>query len=210
PTDESLNFDIDGEKDKSVSTKMEKMLLGFTNTMTPDHPSPKIFPAFRDHKGVESTYTDIFNKENFFNPDDFAIADHHFSGEFDEYGQFSGNVNIYQEEEYPHKIPWSGNSYKKTECGPFRINVAYLQGELKQSIIDAENHSRLISKTNRHGGLYLYKDNIRILPYGNSDYDWLDIERNRTKSASYYFFSFRRMFGVIDITSELNEKLKIG
>lgn len=207
PTDESLNFDIDGEKDKSVSTKMEKMLLGFTNTMTPDHPSPKIFPAFRDHKGVESTYADIFNKENFFNPDDFAIADHHFSGEFDEYGQFSGNVNIYQEEEYPHKIPWSGNSYKKTECGPFRINVAYLQGELKQSIIDAENHSRLISKTNRHGGLYLYKDNIRILPYGNSDYDWLDIERNRTKSASYYFFSFRRMFGVIDITSELNEKL---
>lgn len=207
PTDESLNFDIDGEKDKSVSTKIEKMLLGFTNTMTPDHPLPKIRTSFRDHKGLENTYTDIFNKENFFNPNDFAIADHHFSGEFDEYGQFSGKVNIYQVEEFTHKIPWSGNNYKKIECGPFKINVAYLQGDLKQSIIAAENHTRLIAKTNRHGGLYLYKDSIRILPYGNSDYDWLDIERNRTKSASYYFFSFRRMFGVLDISSQLNYKL---
>jgi signal transduction histidine kinase len=207
PTDESLNFDIDGEKDKSVSTKMEKMLLGFTNTMTPDHPTPKILPAFRDYKGIENTYTDIFNKENFFNPEDFRIADHHFSGEFDEYGQFSGNVNVYKVEDYSHKIPWSGNNYKKTECGPFKINVAYLQGELKQSIIDAENHSRLIAKTNRQGGLYLYKDNIRILPYGNSDNDWLDIEKNRAKSASFYFFNARRMFGVIDISSELNQKL---
>lgn len=207
PTDESLNFDIDGEKDKSVSTKMEKMLLGFTNTMTPNHPTPKILPAFRDYKGIENTYTDIFNKENFFNPEDFRIADHHFSGEFDEYGQFSGNVNVYKVEDYSHKILWSGNNYQKTECGPFKINVAYLQGELKQSIIDAENHSRLIAKTNRQGGLYLYKDNIRILPYGNSDNDWLDIEKNRAKSASFYFFNARRMFGVIDISSELNQKL---
>ena len=207
PTDESLNFDIDGEKDKTVSTKMEKMLLGFTNTMTPNYPIPKILPAFRDYKGVENTYTDLFNKENFFNPDDFEIADHHFSGRFDEYGQFLGNVNVYKIKDFSHKIPWSGNNYKKTECGPFKINVAYLQGELKQSIIDAENHSRLVAKTNRQGGLYLYKDNIRILPYGNSDNDWLDIEKNRAKSASFYFFNARRMFGVIDITSEFNEKL---
>lgn len=207
PIDESLNSDIDGEKDKGVSTKIEKMLLGFTNTMTPNHPRPNITPAFRDYSSADGTYKDIFNKENFFTPEDFSIADHHFSGTFDEFGQFQGNVNIYQIEDFQHKIPWSGNNFKKTECGSFKINVAYLQGDLKQSIIDSESHNRLIAKTNMHGGLYLYKDNIRILPYGNSDYDWLDIERNRTKSASYYFFSFRRMFGVIDISKELNEKL---
>ena len=209
PVDESMNSDIDGEKDKSVATKIEKMLVGFTNTMTPDHPKPLIIPAFRDYKGSDNkTYENIFDPEQFFAPSDFEITDHHFSGTFDGYGQFQGKINVYQIEESDHKIPWSGNNFRKTECGPFTINVGYVQGQLNHSIIDSENHARLIAKTNKHGGLYLYKDNIRILPYGNSDYDWLDIERNRTKSASFYFFSFRRMFGVIDISKEFNDTLK--
>ena len=208
PVDESLNSDIDGNKDKTVSTKMEKMLLGFTNTMTPDHPEPQIDVAFRDYKSDDGTYNNIFDKDHFFTPDDFMLADHHFSGTFDEYGQFQGKINIYQDQEFDHKIPWAGNNYKITECGPFTISVAYIQGFLKQSIIDAENHARLFAKADKHGGLYIYKDNIRILPYGNSDYDWLDVERNRTKSASYYFFSFRRMFGVINMSRELNNSLK--
>lgn len=209
PVDESMNSNIDGEKDKSVATKIEKMLVGFTDTMTPDHPDPVIIPAFRDHRSESfKTYVNVFNQDEFFTPEDFQIADHHFKGKFDEYGQFNGSVNIYQIEETEHKVIWSGNSFKRTACGPFEINVAYIQGEPKHTILDTENHSRLIAKTNKHGGLYLYKDNIRILPYGNSDYDWLDIERNRTKSASFYFFSFRRMFGVINISKKFNDELK--
>ncbi|WP_421895009.1 ATP-binding protein [Marinoscillum sp.] len=206
PVDESLNSDIDGEKDKLVASRIEKMLLGFTNTMTPDYPEPKIKSSFRDFKTGDNTYTDIFG-EGFFNPEDFLIADHHFAGSFDEYGQFSGTVNVYKEEEFDHIITWSGNGFKETLCGPFKINAAYIQGSYRQSKIDIENHSRLISKTDRYGGLYLYRDNIRILPYGNSDFDWLDIEKNRTKSASFYFFSHRRMFGVIDISKEMNSAL---
>lgn len=56
--------------------------------------------------------------------------------------------------------------------------------------------------------LYLYKDNIRILPYGNPENDWLDIEKNRSKSASFYFFNARRMFGVVNISKSLNDSLK--
>ena len=41
-------------------------------------------------------------------------------------------------------------------------------------------------------------------PYGDSDYDWLDIERNRTLGAGYYFYSYRRMFGVIELSQEEN------
>ncbi len=204
PVDDSLNNDIDGEKDKLVATRIEKMLMGFTNTMTPDHPEPKIVPAFRDYRGSDGTYYDIFHKDRFFTSEDFSLADHHFSGEFDEYGQFKGTVNIYQEEEFEHKITWSGNNFKTTACGSFKINAAYIQGALRQSKIDAENYARITGKTDRYGGLYLYRDNIRILPYGNSDFDWLDIEKNRTKSASYYFFSHRRMFGVIDISKDVN------
>lgn len=208
PVNENLNDDIDGDKKRNTSTKIEKMLLGFTNTMTPNHPKPQITTAFRDYKSDDGTYSNLFDKDNFFTPEDFELADHHISGEFDQYGQFSGKVKIYQENEFDHKIIWNGNNYRETQCGRFSINFAYIQGRLNQSVIDAENHARIYAKSDKYGGLYLYKDNIRILPYGDSDFDWLDLEKNRTKSASQYFFSFRRMFGVIDITQCINYELK--
>ena len=208
PVDETLNHDIDGDKDNSVATKIEKMLMGFSNTMIPDYPKPLIDIAFRDYKASDGTYTDLLDKEQFFTPEDFELADHHFIGDFDEYGQFNGTITIYREKSFEHKVIWNANYFKKTDCGPFKINLAYIQGIPRQSIIDQENHSRIIAKADKFGGVYIYRDNIRILPYGNYDYDFIDIERNRTKSASYYFFSYRRMFGVIDISKSMNHELK--
>ncbi|WP_190809537.1 ATP-binding protein [Flagellimonas sp. S3867] len=207
PVDETLNHYIDGDKNNSDATKIEKMLVGFTNTMTPDHPKPLIDLEFRDYRNNDGTYIDILDKEQFFTPEDFDLADHHFQGTFDEFGQFSGSIKIYREKMFEHKIIWNGNNFKPTECGKFTINLAYVQGRLKQSIIDSENYSRITAKADKFGGVYIYRDNIRMLPYGDSDYDFIDIERNRTKSASYYFFSYRRMFGVVNISRADNYKL---
>ena len=69
-------------------------------------------------------------------------------------------------------------------------------------------HVALKKKLDRIGGLYIYKNGIRVLPYGNSDYDFLEIERRRTLSASYYFFSYRRMFGAIETNAEQNPNLQ--
>lgn len=208
PVDDTLNNDIDGESGDTDATKIEKMLVGFTNTMTPAHPKPLIDVAFRDYRGEDFSYYDILDKEEFFTPEEFEIADHHFQGTFDEFGQFSGTVKIYNEKSFDHKINWNGNNYRETDCGPFSINFAYLQGTLRQSILDPENHALLKAKTDKFGGIYVYRDNIRILPYGDSDYDFLDVEKNRTKSAGYYFFSYRRMLGVVDITKKENFNLR--
>ena len=208
PVDETLNHDIDGDKDNKDATKIEKMLVGFTNTMTPDCTTPDIEAAFRDYRSNDGTYFSILDKEQFFTPEDFEMADHHFQGRFDKYGQFSGMIKVYNEKQFDHLINWSGNNFKETVCGSFSINIAYIQGDRKQSIMDAQNHARIAAKGDKYGGLYMYRDNIRILPYGDSNYDFIDIERNRTKSASYYFFSYRRMFGVVNISKETNFQLK--
>ena len=207
PISENLLFDIDGDKDSKDASKIEKMLIGFHNTMTPNHPKPVIDINFRDYKSNDSTYSNLIDKEQFFTPDEFEFADHHFKGRFDEYGQFRGDVQIYREKKYDHIVNWSGNNFKITDCGSFEINLAYVQGQLKDSVIDLENWNRLTSKTEKFGGLYIYKDNIRVLPYGDSDYDFLDIEKNRSKRASTYFFSYRRMFGTINISHKNNFKL---
>lgn len=207
PVSDSLIPDIEGDGDSSEATKMEKMLMGFHNTMTPNHPAPTINIAFRDYRHDDGTFVSILEEKQFFTPEEFEIADHHFIGQFDEYGQFKGTIRIYGEKTYNHVINWRDNHYRETDCGPFSINLAYLQGELKSSRVDVQNYGIIRSKGDKYGGLYIYRNNIRILPYGDSDYDFLDIEKNRSKRASTYFFSYRRMFGAIEIADGKNSNL---
>lgn len=208
PCDENLNANIDGDKElKDEASTLEKMLIGFTNTMTPDHPKPNIETAFRDYRGEDGQYYDLIGEESFISPAEFEMMDHHFKGEFDEFGQFIGTVKVYNQDFDDHKIIWSGNNFKKTSCGRFSIESAYLQGDLKQSLLEQSLYSPLKTKLDRYGGLYIYRDGIRILPYGDNNFDFLDIEKNRTKSASYYFFSYRRMLGVVNISKTGNPEL---
>lgn len=208
PVSETLYIDAEREKDSDEASKLEKMLAGFHNTMIPGHPKPDIDIAFRDFRGSDfSSFTSLIQEDSFFTVEDFNMADHHFSGDFDSFGQFRGMIRIYGEKTYDHVINWNGNRNRPTECGPFRINIAYLQGEQKSSRVDPVDYARIKAKGDFFGGLYIYRNNIRILPYGNSDYDFLDIEKNRSKRASTYFFSYRRMFGAVEIDNVQNRNL---
>lgn len=207
PVSEMLNKDI-SESEKGTPSNLEKFLIGFTNTMTPNHRQPNIEATFRDYKSNNDAYDNLINKETFFTPNDFKIADHRISGEFDEYGQFKGDISIYNEYEIQnHIIPWGGNNYSKTSCGSFKIDFFYIHGVFKHSSMGQIDWNTLIEKTNKFGGLYLLRDGIRVLPYGGIDYDWLEIEKRRNKSFSHAFFSHRRMFGIVQITREKNSKL---
>lgn len=209
PVDDVLNSDIDGEPGSDDATKMEKMLLGFHNTMIPGHPKPQVDIAFREYREDKESFESIIDKEHFFTPEEFGLADHQICGIFDKYGQFKGDISIYGEKTYKdYVVNWKDNHYRETLCGPFTINVAYIQGELKSSKLSIEDYSRIKAKGDKFGGLYVYRNNIRVLPYGDSDYDFLDVEKNRTKRFSTGFFSYRRMFGAISI-SEKDRKSKL-
>lgn len=206
PTNETLALDVDEASDEDKATPMQKALLGFSNTMVPGHSVPPMTTAFRDHKGG-GLWEDIIGSNNFFSPEDFERSDHQVSGAFDEFGQFSGTVEVFGGDKQPFRIHWPNGRAQPTRCGPFRLSFAYVQGKAKETRLPRDDWSHMTEKLNRIGGLYLYRDNIRILPYGDSDYDFLDIERRRTKSAGYYFFSYRRMFGVIETTRKENSRL---
>lgn len=207
PASEMLGQDIDmGDIDKG--TNLVRMLGGFTNTMTPDHDKPVIEVAFRYHKTDDSPGENLIDPERFFTPKEFLNADHRVYGNFDAYGQFQGTVEIYGKKYLDHVISWQGGRGIPTRCGPFKIAFANVQGAAKESVLALQDWGDLVNKMDAYGGLYIYRDGIRILPYGNADYDWLDIEKNRSKKADYYFFSFRRIFGVITISKEQNNNLQ--
>ncbi|WP_419935936.1 hypothetical protein [Candidatus Palauibacter sp.] len=197
--------DIDGDPDLKKAPPLKKALLGFTNPLGDDD-EPKIHTAFRDHK-TDTYSADLIGENEFFTLSDFENADHQVKGRFDEYGQFQGSVWIYGEEVPGHIINWRNRGGRPTECGPFGITFAAIEGESKHSTLPWEDHARIVQKTDTIGGLYIYRDGIRILPYGDTDYDWLGIEYNRTKSAYYYYFSHRKMFGAVAIDSNRNARL---
>ena len=211
PASPLLVDDIDGDPTLSkiaASTKatpLKKALLGFSNTMSPSSQTV-IQTAFRDHKTDELS-DELIAENNFFTPEEFQNADHRMRGKFDEFGQFRGRISIYGETIDGHIIPWSGGVGKSTLCGPFLIDFAAFEGANRYSTIPPEEHARLANKTEQLGGLYIYRNGIRVLPYGDTDFDWLDIELRRTKSASYYYFSHRKMFGAVEIDADKNRNL---
>jgi len=189
-----------------AATPLRRMLVGFANTMTPGHPAPSVLTSFRDHY-TEDAVEDVIGEGEFFTPDEFSAADHHIRGAFDAFGQFEGNVAVYAGDPEDYLVSWGSAAGRKTACGPFRLDLAYVQGRLKDSRLPMDDYSTISSKLNRYGGLYVYRDGIRVLPYGNSDFDFLDIEVRRAKSASDAFFSYRRIFGVVELTRRQNSSL---
>ena len=212
PTSALLADDIDGDPTASVTaalkkaTPLKKALLGFSNTMAPGSRSV-IRTAFRDHR-TDEVADDLIGEAEFFTPEEFQNADHRIRGTFDEFGQFRGEISIYGETIADHVIPWGGGRGAHTLCGPFSIDFAAFEGDSKHSTIPHDEHARLANKTEQLGGLYIYRNGIRVLPYGDTDYDWLDIEFRRTKSAYYYYFSHRKMFGAVEIDADRNRDLR--
>ncbi len=206
PAQDGIAEDLNRSGKKDDVSRIKKLLLGFGNTMVPEHEPPRISTALRYWRDANSQPEDMIADVEFFTPEEFESADHHLQGRFDEMGQFTGTISVYGNE-FEHLVPWTNRARKPAACGPFQINVAYVPGVQRQSKMPPEEFNRLTTKLDNFGGLYIYKDGIRILPYGDNDVDFLNIERRRSEGAAYYFFSYRRMFGAIELTQTENTGL---
>lgn len=209
PYDPVLELDLedDAQLGDGRTSKLQTLLVGFSNTMFPDLASTPIRAYFRDHKGVNG-FTDLIDEKVFITPDDYRAADHQIDGEFDEYGKFVGTIKVYDQPEVSYTLSYPSLSALPLQCGAFKIRFGYSQGFAHQSLLDSTSHGLLSAKLAKHGGLYVYRDGIRVLPYGDIEHDFLRIEQRRNKAAKDWFFSFRRMFGAIVLDNIENQALR--
>ena len=138
------------------------------------------------------------------------LTDHYFIGDVDEYGQFYGRCRIFDTEYTDLKIIWRNVKGKKTECGPFKVVFAAVQGSKSESMVarkSPDDYNSINTKLSKIGGMYVFRDGIKILPYGNNDFDWLEIEKRRNLGAGYYYFSYRRMLGAVLLSNQDNGAL---
>lgn len=197
----------DVQPDRYSVSEFQRFLLGFINTITPDAQTPDFDTEFIRH--TDTGFEDIIDPSTYFwEASDFRLTDHTVEGDVDEYGVFRGMLSIYGKEPVEIVETWPGARGSQTACGPFRIKFGYIQGQSSESRLAPEDFSIMTSRLDKIGGLYIYRDGIRVLPYGNSDNDYLEIEKRRSLNAGRYYFSYRRMFGAISLDSGRNPQLQ--
>lgn len=99
--------------------------------------------------------------------------------------------------------------HRDTECGSFSYKFYIM--DLDISIRD--NNTRYYldpeeKKSIKMHRVYLYRDNIRVLPYGDPEDDWLMVDMIRGTEQSGHLFSNDQIVGYITISQKNNPKLK--
>ncbi len=209
PSNPILKIEIDTEL-KNDDYSFRRQILGFCDSGTfGKETGDSIKTSFRRWLPGDLAGEDLLDPNTFFTRDELLNkTDHLLSGAVDGYGQFQGSLRVYKEEYENVIIPWPDSHGNPTKCGAFQITFGYLMGHAAESTLSAEEFNLLNYKLKNLGGMYVYRDRIRILPYGDHSNDWLEVEKRRNLGAGYYFFSFRRMFGAVILSREANEVLQ--
>ena len=180
-------------------------LSGFTNDFKVNNKIVKTsIPVYKDEN---FEYDFLTSQGNFFTDEDYELADIIIDGTLDGKGEFNGEIKIYDEViDYANLNPRRNDN--RNHYGIVPLKIGYSQGQEKDSKFEGTAYQRINQKVAEYGGLYIYRDNFRVLPYGRPNADFLNIEERRNIRIGTYFFSYRRMFGYIDISRERNGDLK--
>lgn len=184
-----------------------KSLLGFYNQVFLAKPPATITASFRVWKPGAAVGEELLDPQLFFTAEEVPKVDHYFSGNVDEFGQFSGTLRVYEKTYEKLNIAWKESGGRRTDCGPFQVEFGYLMGTKSESSVEPDEFDQISAKAQKLGGMYIYRDGVRVLPYGDHSFDWLEVEKRRNLGAGYYFFSFRRMFGAVLLSRQRNRNL---
>jgi signal transduction histidine kinase len=95
---------------------------------------------------------------------------------------------------------------RKTECGTFEFSFFIFDfgtNAPAKYLLDKDD-----KKVIRDHRIYLYRDGIRVYPYGEPDDDWLGIDIHRGTISAAQFLSNDQVVGYVNITQQRNPKLK--
>ncbi len=104
------------------------------------------------------------------------------------------------------KVGVSATAEQKYRCGnfAFQFYIFDFSRGIDARYVLTQNEKNLL-KEHR---IYLYRDNMRVYPYGDPDDDWLNIDVTRGIGRAGNFFSNDQIIGWIDITQKNNPELR--
>lgn len=141
--------------------------------------------------------------------------EHIVDGRIDEKGVFRGQVKSFGKwrkvgSEYEIRPPkdFVLPSGTGASLGPVDVYFATFEQEQKNSTHTPMEFESLKQHASPHAGLMIYRNGLRVLPYGREDNDFFEIEKRRSNHAGREYWNARRIFGRIAISRENNPNLK--
>lgn len=97
---------------------------------------------------------------------------------------------------------------RDSRVGPFKLYIASMEftpGNSTHPLSEFRHYRDLAEK---YSGFMIFRDGLRVLPYGRTDNDFFEIEMRRSKNVGREFWNHRQMFGRLAITYRDNPNLK--
>lgn len=110
-------------------------------------------------------------------------------------------------ERFAEKNLFDETEIRSTTCGDFMFNffVFDFAADKESGTFYLDKKEKEIIKEHR---IYLYRDHIRVAPYGDPDNDWLEIDKKRGVGRAGDYLSNDQVVGFVDISKQGNPRLK--
>lgn len=151
----------------------------------------------------------LVGEEREFDISDLEQMEHLVDGHVDEEGYFRGRLKVFGQV-FENIVIKPSRKYKTrvdSRFGAFDIRIGAYEGAKQKSSMPESLWEHIDSKSLLFGGLRIYRDGLRVMPYGRDDSDFFEIESRRSRNAGQYFWSSRKTFGRISISRLGNPNL---
>ena len=185
---------------------MKTTLAGFADPFSPK--SIDFDYSMMVHRGQSRDIT--VSSKSQLGMSELQAMEHFIEGRFDENGIFSGRVRAFNKDfgEFTMTPVQPVRTGRSVRVGPFDLCVGTYEQERTNSTHSEEIYRALDTQLETMAGLRIYRDGLRVLPYGRPEFDFFGTEERRTKHAGREFWNHRRMFGRVAITNQLNSNLR--
>ena len=198
---------IENDATNNVKDRFRKTLAGFTD---PFIPAERDLFKYRVFAWRGTQPEEILSSDRQYDWTSFSGLEHIVDGKIDSRGIFTGRIKAFGEYHNDIKIlplldvPVKGSKY----VGPVDIKIGTFEQVKSNTSLSDEAFAFWEEQCNSYAGLGVYRDDLRVLPYGREDNDFFEIEYRRSKHAGREFWVSRRLFGRILITKEGNPNLR--
>jgi signal transduction histidine kinase len=222
-----LNFDLIAQlpttpKDATVQATRDNFVNTLSSFVDPlyDPAVPEVNAIDPQFRYAVKTWVDnvpeiLVSSDKEFDRRSLDVMEHILDGTLDEGGTFRGQIKAFGKwqkvgKEYVVPPPSDVNipNGPNTRVGPVDVYIASYEQERKNSSHTDAEYSLFGEWGDRYSGLKVYRNSLRVLPYGRVDNDFFQIEMRRSKNAGREFWNARRMFGRIALSRANNPNLK--
>ena len=97
---------------------------------------------------------------------------------------------------------------KDSLVGPFPLRIGTFEQTLETTSLSEEAFRNLEAQSEKYSGFLIYRNGLRVMPYGREGSDFFRIEYRKSKHAGREFWSLRQLFGRVALRIESNPNLR--